>query len=452
MVRAVKSGATPLSAWFTLGALILLSGSASAYAGLLSLLIDPIKAEFHLSDTAISLLQGSGLAIISTGASLWFARFADTGNRRRLIIFASLLAAGFAIWGALAHSYPQLLIARLGFNVAETVILPAAASMLADRFPERQRGLAMGLLFSGGGLGFAVGAFLLGWTIAQAPAWSALTGWTFSNWRWVFLFFALFNIVTAALFALTSEPKRNSVTGAAPAAAQWRDMLRHVAKERAIHLPLLCGLIAFSTGTIGLGAWLPTWASRTFTLNAAELGQIIGAAALAAGIIGAPLAGVLGDFAERRDRAGPLYVLIGLAIVIGVLCLVCTQPVPFGIAKVIVVLLFVLLAMPVSLMMVVLYSATWHHFSSRFITIFMLGNSVIAVPLGTSGIGLVNDRVFHGPGGIGFSMALVGGSACLIAVLTLSSVIGKFRAFSATRAMGADAPEPMAPVPQANPA
>tara|TARA_E500000331_G_scaffold314812_1_gene324384 strand:- start:63 stop:290 length:228 start_codon:yes stop_codon:yes gene_type:complete len=49
----------------------------------------------------------------------------------------------------LAQNYAQLFLARIGVGVGEATLGPAAYSMLADTFPPRKLGVAMGVFNRG---------------------------------------------------------------------------------------------------------------------------------------------------------------------------------------------------------------------------------------------------------------------------------------------------------------
>ncbi len=51
----------------------------------LTLLVEPIKADLHVSDTLISLLTGASFVVFYVAVGLPVARLADRGNRRNII-------------------------------------------------------------------------------------------------------------------------------------------------------------------------------------------------------------------------------------------------------------------------------------------------------------------------------------------------------------------------------
>jgi MFS family permease len=79
----------------------------------LGALLEPIRKEFHLSDTQLGAL-GTLPIVLYALAGLPLGRLADSGSRKRL------LAAGVAVWasltglGGLVQSYLMLMVSRLG--------------------------------------------------------------------------------------------------------------------------------------------------------------------------------------------------------------------------------------------------------------------------------------------------------------------------------------------------
>src|ERR1700734_3625385 len=71
--------------WYVLGVLTLVYIFNIADRYVISTLIEPIKADLHLSDTAIGFLTGTALAIFYTGMGLPLGLIADRVDRRKLI-------------------------------------------------------------------------------------------------------------------------------------------------------------------------------------------------------------------------------------------------------------------------------------------------------------------------------------------------------------------------------
>ena len=104
---------TASSAWFALGVLFAINLLNFYDRQLPGALAEPIRKEFHLSDTSLGLL-GTVFTLMYAVVGLPFGRSADNWYRTRLI------AMGTAVWSlltacsGLAQNYTQLFISRLG--------------------------------------------------------------------------------------------------------------------------------------------------------------------------------------------------------------------------------------------------------------------------------------------------------------------------------------------------
>ncbi len=89
------------------------------------------------------------------------------------------IAFGFAIWCVLtaltsfAVGFTSLFAIRLLVGVGEAIIHPASMRWIRFHFPEKRRGLAIGLFMSGSKFGPAIGALAAAWLI-QGFGWRAM--------------------------------------------------------------------------------------------------------------------------------------------------------------------------------------------------------------------------------------------------------------------------------------
>src|SRR3546814_319317 len=120
----------------------------------LSTLIEPIKAEFQLSDASVGFLTGVALAIFYTAAGLPLGALADRANRRNMIMWAITIWSFFTALCGMAQNFWQLLFARIGVGIGEAGGTPPSHSILADYFKPSQRIVAM-MVFT---LGIAIGS------------------------------------------------------------------------------------------------------------------------------------------------------------------------------------------------------------------------------------------------------------------------------------------------------
>jgi MFS family permease len=174
---------------------------------LLGALGEPVRKEFHLSDTALGLL-GTVATLIYAVVGLPFGRLADRWYRTRL------LAMGTAAWSlltgvsGLAQNYAQLFASRLGVGLGEATCAPAGQSLIGDLFPPQQRARAMGIFMLGLPAGLCLAYF-------SAGAIGAAFGW-----RAAFLFACIPGLLFAWLALRIPEPVRGALDAAAPLASR----------------------------------------------------------------------------------------------------------------------------------------------------------------------------------------------------------------------------------------
>jgi MFS family permease len=165
---------------------------------LLGALGEPVRHEFHLSDTSLGFL-GTIFTIIYAFVGLPLGALSDRWSRNKLI------ALGTAFWSLLtaatgfASNYTQLFIARLGVGVGEATCAPAGQSLIGDFFPPQQRSKAMGVFM----LGLPAGVFL-----AYISAGAIATKY---GWRFAFLFACIPGLILAVMALRIPEPVRGGL-------------------------------------------------------------------------------------------------------------------------------------------------------------------------------------------------------------------------------------------------
>lgn len=164
---------------------------------LLAILLQPIKEDLQISDTALGFLTGFAFAVFYTFAGLPLARLADRWVRR------SLIAISIATWSimtaasGLARGFTELALARIGVGIGEAGATPPAHSLLSDYFPPGKRATVLAMYACGVPVGSGLGYWLGGWIND-----------TF-GWRMAFVAVGLPGVLVALLVRLTvREPVR----------------------------------------------------------------------------------------------------------------------------------------------------------------------------------------------------------------------------------------------------
>jgi predicted MFS family arabinose efflux permease len=128
--------------WYVLLVLTLVYALSIADRFVMSTLIEPIKADLKLSDSAIAFLTGTSLAFFYVTAGLPLAYLADRTNRRAMVALALGAWSFMTACCAVAQNYRQLLLARVGVGVGEAGGTPPSTSLISDYFPWRRRAFA----------------------------------------------------------------------------------------------------------------------------------------------------------------------------------------------------------------------------------------------------------------------------------------------------------------------
>jgi predicted MFS family arabinose efflux permease len=143
---------------------------------ILAILLEPIKRDLALSDTAMGLLTGFAFVAFYTIASVPIARLADAANRRNIIACALAFWSLMTMVSSAAGSFAQLALARLGVGVGESGTGPASQSMLADLHPPQQRVVALSMLATASPVGVML-AFILGGWLNDLVGWRTTLIW-----------------------------------------------------------------------------------------------------------------------------------------------------------------------------------------------------------------------------------------------------------------------------------
>ena len=291
--------------WYGLGILTAVYVSNIADRYVISTLIQPIKADLHLSDTAIGFLTGTALAIFYIGMGIPLGLIADRVDRRKLIALSiALWSAMTAACGATAN-FVQLLLARIGVGIGEAGGTPASQSMLADLFPFQQRTLATSVF----ALGAAAGSML-------GSTGGGLIAGRF-GWRTAFIALAIPGAIVALLarFTLREPPRGAYDTGVKADAPSLRETLRFIGTQRSLVHVLVAATVVTYWGW-GLLWWTPAFLMRSHHLSVGEAGESIGTISGVGGALGIIGSGLLIQWCARRDPRWQLWI-VALATLLG---------------------------------------------------------------------------------------------------------------------------------------
>ncbi|MAW81882.1 MAG: hypothetical protein CMI63_16730 [Parvularcula sp.] len=314
---------SPGRAYWGLTVLTIALMVATLDRSIISLLVEPIKADLNLSDTQFSLLTGFAFVFFYAFLGLPIARLADVKSRRVII------GVGIAFWSfatmlcGLAQNFWHLFWARVGVGAGESSFAPATYSIITDSFPPEKLPRA----FAINSLGFIAGAGisnLAGGAIITAATAVGVINLPFLGelkpWQLVFILVGLPGFIVAAMMATVEEPKRKGQlkqSGGKAKAIPIREIFGYLKQERRTYAPMFMSLAVKVLLSYGAVLWLPALFIRTHDWTAAKIAFVLGMLSL----ITAPLGLWLGStISERWAKAGRndaymrlvLYASIGL--------------------------------------------------------------------------------------------------------------------------------------------
>jgi MFS family permease len=414
----------PAQGWYAVGVLIVVYLVALVDRQIMTLLVQPIRRDLGLSDTQLSLLIGLAFAAFYTVLGVPIARLADRRPRRTIIavgvFFWSLATAACGV----AQNYWQLFLARMGVGVGEATLQPSAYSMLADLFPPRQLGRAIGTyasgLFLGGGLALIVGGAVIkalsGTQVVALPVFGDIYAWQVA-----FLVVGLPGVLLSiVVMATVKEPPRRGLSRAAdgPAAAgQLGPFMRENART------LTAIFAAFSLGgiaVVGYLAWLPELIRRNYGWDIADIGFVFGLQMAVFGSAGTLFGGWYVDRLTRRGHQDAALRASMLAFVL-LVPLVVLPPLmtnaTVGVAL-LAPLMFVI-GMQQGYSPMALQLIAPNELRAQVVAVYFLVAQICAIGFGPTVFALVTDYVFGRDDALRWSMAIVGGACCLLALAAI---------------------------------
>lgn len=254
---------------------------------IISVVGEPIRREFGLSDFQLGIMGGAAFALFYGGIGIPLARLAERISRVGIVATATALWSVMTMLSGMAGSYAQLLLARMGVGIGEAGFTPPVVSMIADRFTPERRATVFSLIAVGVSVGGAVGA-LGGGAIAQAY-----------GWRAAFLTMGAPGMVLALLLVLTiAEPVRKNAGARAPA---FSAVCKRVGQSPAF--------VAFTVGSgvvglvgFGLNLFLIPLLVRRFGFDLREAALTFALTFSAATAIGGVVGGILADRLAAADH------------------------------------------------------------------------------------------------------------------------------------------------------
>ncbi len=395
---------------------------------ILGLLIEPVKADIHLSDEQMGYLIGPAFAIFYATMGLPLGWLAD--RRRRTWI----VSAGVALWSlatmasGLANSFVHLFVARMSVGVGEATLSPCAMSMIGDSFPAEKRGRPVALYSSalslGAGIAALVGAGVLTWAKTSSGIDLPFVG-AVKPWQLAFIIVGLPGLIVAlALFLMREPPRQTSLSSQG---IGFGDMLRYIgdhigAFAGIISLVCVVTIIAYSQG------FIPSAFARKFGWEPREYALVNGIIILA---VGPATVNIIGALTDKWRAAGlrdaPFRLLaIGFVAMVSFNAIALLMPTP--------ILTFICLGLGTIAIatctttgIIALLDITPAAIRGQVVALYYMVISLAGLLLGPTTVGALSTRVF-GEAKLHLAVAAVPAIFGLVPLLLLPVIRRKYLA------------------------
>ncbi len=272
--------------------LFLVSMSNYVDRQILSVLLEPIKSEFGVSDTALGLLTGLSFALFYATLGLPIARLADRSDRKVIITAALVVWSAMTMACGQAATFTQLVLARIGVGAGEAGAIPPAQSLLADYYPPERRTRALAAFTLASTAGFLIGLAGGGW-VAQHY-----------GWRTAFVVAGAPGLVIAVIVHLFLQEPRNASGGLRTSGApeHLRVTVAALATKPAYVL-IVSSMVLYFLMAYGALVFVPSFMVRVHHLTIAEAGLRFAVASGAGAVLGTLGGGWLSDRLAARNIA-----------------------------------------------------------------------------------------------------------------------------------------------------
>ena len=285
----------------------------------LALLVEPIKANLHLSDGQMGILMGAAIAVTGLVIGPPAGFLADRICRRCMVGFSALAWSALTAACGFSGNFGQFLLARAGVGLFEGVTMPATASMLRDALSDDRRGRGFAVFsmapLVGTGMAMLVGGALIA-AFSAAAAHAGGVIWGRRPWQMVFITFGLLGLPAAAAVLLIAEPERGRDAADQAMDGTLAEAMAHLRAHWQLYVPLIAFGALHGMLSLSFAAWAPALLGRTWNLNPAEIGVTFGLMMLILSPIGLAVSGALIDRLARLGRPDAALIGIGVTVVI----------------------------------------------------------------------------------------------------------------------------------------
>lgn len=419
----------PLYAWYVVVLLTIAYIFSYIDRQVLSLLVEPLKADFGLSDTEMGLLAGLAFAVFYATMGVPLGWLADRKPRKVIVAVGAIVWSAATMASGLAKNFAQLFVARMTVGVGEAALSPSTMSLISDMFPPERRAKAIALYSTGLGLGSGIAYLIVSRILAFAET-ADLSSLAFLGidrpWQVVFLAVGFPGILLGLLFLTVKEPsrKKSNVEVSGGETPSIMDAARYM---RAHWLPLFGVTLMVSAMTVVAytGFWLPPLFERTWGWSAVVFSDLNGKFLIILAPASIMFWGWLMDRMHQRGRTDIAFTITraGLALLVVTSVIFPLLPNVWA-AFLVSQLANVGFTMVTAGGITALLAVVPGEIRGQSVALYYMIISLAGLIIGPNAVPFFTDRIFEDESQLRYSMALVpllySGT-----ILLFSGVIGK---------------------------
>ena len=398
----------------------------------ITLLVQPIRADLAISDTEMSLLMGLAFAIFYVTMGVPIARLSDRYSRRTVI------AIGIFLWSlataacGLARNFGQLFLARVGVGVGEATLTPAAYSMIADYFPRQVLGRAIGLyavgVYLGAGLALILGGAAVRLITASGPVDLPFVG-TLAPWQLTFMVVSVPGLLIVALMMFTvREPVRQNLADAQGDSVPIREVARFMWTNRGTFGSIFFGYATGGMAFYGFMFWIPEFIRRSYGWDISDAGMVFGAQLAVLGTAGTFAGGWFCDWLTDRGYKDAALRSLAAFFALAMPFMAVTPLLPTAdLAIPMLGVAVFTLSLQQALSPVAIQLITPNQMRAQVVAVFFVISVFSAIAFGAASVAVITDYVFRDENDLRYSLAIVSGVTMTLASISLALGIKPYR-------------------------
>lgn len=400
---------------------------------IMAILVEPIRADFAISDFEYGLLNGLAFSLMYAFLGVPVGWLADRGNRKNII------AVGTAFWSVmtflcgLTTGFVSLFLARVGVGVGEAALSPPAHSLLSDYFDKKALPAVMAVFTLGipvgVGISYSLGGWVYGWLAQRNELLLPLLG-SVKPWQATFMMVGLPGLLVAMAIYAMAEPKRQGLLRASADAQGlgMREVSDFLRKEWRVYFGIYASIACLAIMGYSFMMWFVAHMSRVYGVQSHEVAKDFGLMYLVFGTLGTLFGAFLSHWLGRRGYADAGIRTVLLVAVLWLVPAIAAPLMPdlqwaFILAAPCIFLLNGYFGVAIAAVQL----CTPNQMRAQASALLLLMGNLFGLALGPAIVGLLSDRLFSGPHSLGYALSVIGAVFCPLAIVLVAGSLRHYR-------------------------